>query len=57
MSSPTNFQNDAAECLRMAERAEAQEERAILVDLAHAWIRLGEQLDQLGREKSSNLPT
>ncbi len=53
MSSPIDFQGDAAQCLRMAERAIDQEERAILVDLARAWIQLAEQLNQLGREDNS----
>ncbi len=45
MSSPINFQSDAMECLRMAEQAKGQEERAVLVDLARAWVLLGEQLN------------
>ncbi len=44
MSSPINFQGDAMECLRMAEQAKGQEERAVLGDLARAWVLLGEQL-------------
>jgi len=44
ISSPINFQGDAMECLRMAEQAKGQEERAVLVDLARAWVLLGEQL-------------
>jgi hypothetical protein len=43
--SALDFQSDAMECLRMAERAESQEEGAFLVDLARAWVLLGEQLN------------
>ena len=57
MSSPINFQSDAMECLRMAEQAKGQEERAVLVDLARAWVLLGEQLNQLDPEKNSDLPS
>jgi len=45
------------ECLRMAEQAKGQEERAVLVDLARAWVLLGEQLNQLDPEKNSDLPS
>ena len=56
MSSPINFQSDAMECLRMAEQAEGQEERAVLVDLARAWVLLGEQLKHLDHENEPDLP-
>jgi hypothetical protein len=56
MSRPINFQSDAMECLRMAEQAKGQEERAVLVDLARAWVLLGEQLNHWNQENSSDLP-
>jgi len=56
MSRPINFQSDAMECLRMAEQAKGQEERAVLVDLARAWVLLGEQLNHWIQENSSDLP-
>jgi hypothetical protein len=56
MSSPINFQSDAMECLRMAEQAKVQDERALLVDLARAWILLGEQLNHWNQENNSDLP-
>ncbi len=56
MSSPINFQSDAMECLRMAEQAKGQEERAVLVDLARAWVLLGEQLNHWNQEDNSDLP-
>jgi len=56
MSSPINFQGDAMECLRMAEQAKGQEERAVLVDLARAWVLLGEQLNHLNQENAPDLP-
>jgi hypothetical protein len=47
MSSPINFQSDAMECLRMADRTKGDEDRTVLVDLARAWILLGEQFEGL----------
>jgi hypothetical protein len=55
MSSSINFQSDAMECLRMAERAKGQEERSALVDLARAWVLLGEQLQHLRDDNNSDL--
>jgi hypothetical protein len=52
-----DFQNDAMECLRMAERTESQEERAFLVDLARAWVLLGEQFNHSHLENDSAPPT
>ena len=56
MSSSVCFQSDALECLRMAEQAIDQEERALLVDLARAWLLLGEQLKH-DEEIKCDLPT
>jgi hypothetical protein len=50
MSSLIDFGSDAMECLRMAEYAKDQEEKAILMDLARAWVLLGEQLNHLHQE-------
>ncbi len=47
MSDVINFQGDAMECLRMAERAKGREEKSVLMDLARAWVLLGEQLRHL----------
>ncbi len=57
MSSPTHYQTDATECLRMAERATGQDERAVLVDLARAWLLLGEQVQHLHEGSNSDLPS
>jgi hypothetical protein len=55
MNGLVDFQSDARECLQMAERAQSQEERAILVDLAQAWVLLGEQVNNRHLENSSEL--
>jgi hypothetical protein len=47
MSNVIDFQSDAMECLRMAERANVVEEKAALVALARAWMLLSEQLKRL----------
>jgi hypothetical protein len=41
----------------MAERAESQEKRSFLVDLAHAWMLLGEQLNHSHLENDSDPST
>jgi len=56
MSGQIDFQNDAAECLLMAGRAENKEERALLVDLARAWVLLGEQLKHAHQEGKPDVP-
>lgn len=56
MSGLIDFQSDAKECLQMAERAKNQEERAVLVDLARAWVLLGEQVKQLHLENGCDPP-
>lgn len=56
MSNVINFQGDAMECLRMAERTKGLEEKSVLVDLARAWVLLGEQLRHLHDETNSDLP-
>jgi|GEM_PF-3180283 len=56
MSNVINFQGDAMECLRMAERAKGPEEKSVLVALARAWVLLGEQLRHLQDRANSDLP-
>ena len=56
MSNVINFQGDAVECLRMAERAKGSDEKSVLVDLARAWVLLGEQMRHLHAETASDLP-
>ncbi len=41
----------------MAERATGQDERAVLVDLARAWLLLGEQVQHLHEGSNSDLPS
>jgi hypothetical protein len=56
MSNVINFQGDAMECLRMAERAKGLEEKSVLVALARAWVLLGEQLRHLRDDTNSDSP-
>ena len=56
MSNVINFQGDAVEFLRMAERAKGSDEKSVLVDLARAWVLLGEQMRHLHDETASDLP-
>jgi hypothetical protein len=47
MSSAIDFQSDAIECLKMAERASGPEEKSVLQCLARAWMLLSDQLRDL----------
>jgi hypothetical protein len=55
MSNVVDFQYDAMECLRMAERAKAPQEKSMLVGLAQAWVLLGEQFGRLPDENAREL--
>ena len=50
MSNAFDFQGDAMECLRMAERASGPEEKSLLQSLARAWMVLGDQVKHLHDE-------
>jgi hypothetical protein len=39
------FYDDAQACLRLADRATADDEKALLAGLARAWLLLGEQVE------------
>jgi hypothetical protein len=55
MSNIVDFQRDAMECLCMAERAKAPEEKSMLVGLAQAWVLLGEQFRRLPEDNGCDL--
>ncbi len=50
------FYQDAEECLRLADRATADEDKALLVDLARAWLMLGEQVEHVHERNIGELP-
>ena len=52
MSSAIDFQSDAIECLRMAERASGPEEKSVLQCLARAWMLLSDQLRDLQEDEA-----
>jgi hypothetical protein len=43
VSSSVDFRDHVADCLRMAEQAKTQTHKALLLDLAQAWVLLAEQ--------------
>ncbi len=45
LASVDEFREHAAECLRLAQRAANDEDRARLVAMAQAWRELGEKLE------------
>jgi len=53
---PSKFYEDAEECLRLADGATADQDKAVLVDLARAWLLLGEQLEHVRQGHVGELP-
>ena len=43
------FRHFAEECLRLAERVESVDDKAMLLSMAQAWIQLAHQRDQVGQ--------
>jgi len=41
------LRNDAVECLRLASQVKARRHRALLMDLARAWICIAEHVEQM----------
>ncbi len=50
------FYQDAEECLRLANRATADEDKAVLEDLARAWLLLGAQVEHVQHGNTDELP-
>ena len=48
MSRPVDFRDHVADCLRMAEQAKTRTHKALLLDLAQAWVLLAEQARHVG---------
>jgi len=48
VSRPVDFQDHVADCLRMAEQAKTRTHKALLLDLAQAWVLLAEQAKHVG---------
>lgn len=47
MRSSVDFQNDAMKCLQMAEETKAPRQKAVLLNMAQAWMLLSEQAAKL----------
>jgi hypothetical protein len=41
------LRNDAVECLRLASQVKARRHKALLMDLARAWICVAEHVEQM----------
>ena len=41
------LRNDAVECLRLASQVKARRHKALLMDLARAWICVAEHMEQM----------
>jgi hypothetical protein len=48
VSTPVDFKDHVADCLRMADEANTQTHKALLLDLAQAWVLLAEQARHAG---------
>jgi hypothetical protein len=53
---PGKFYEDAEECVRLANQATADEDKAVLIDLARAWLLLGEQVEHVDQGYIGELP-
>jgi len=53
---PGKFYEDAEECLRLADRTTADHDKALLVDLARAWLLLGAQVEHVHQGNIGELP-
>jgi len=51
-----DFQDHVADCLRMAEQAKTQTHKALLLDLAQAWVLLAEQARHVGGAGETSKP-
>lgn len=47
MRTPLELRNDAWECLRQADQAPAQRDKAMLLIIAQGWASLAEQMEQM----------
>jgi hypothetical protein len=43
-----DFRDNVTDCLRMAEQAQTPRHKALLLDLAQAWVLLAEQANLVG---------
>jgi hypothetical protein len=46
METPNDYRKYAQECRRLAAKADAEEHRAILQEMAETWIRLAAEAEQ-----------
>jgi hypothetical protein len=47
MRTPLEIRNDALDCLRLADQAEARRHKAVLLILAQGWASLADQMERL----------
>jgi F420-0:gamma-glutamyl ligase-like protein len=47
MGISVELRNDAVECLRLASQVKARRHKALLMDLARAWICVAEHMEQM----------
>jgi hypothetical protein len=50
---PVKFYEDAQACLGLADRAAADEDKALLLDLARAWLLLGDQVERVNQTRET----
>jgi hypothetical protein len=50
------FRRYAEECLRLAEQAQSVDDKAVLLTMAEAWVRLADQGHQVNRLTGENGP-
>jgi hypothetical protein len=51
MTLSDQYKRRAAECVRMAERADSAEDKAMLLQMAQTWMRLAEKAEDRSEDK------
>ncbi len=54
MRTPLELRNDALDCLRQADRAQARRHTAVLLILAQGWASLAEEMERRGLSPSND---
>jgi hypothetical protein len=52
MKTPSQYREFAEDCLRLAKNAKREDERKVLQQMAETWLKLADEADQIGSDKS-----
>jgi hypothetical protein len=57
MSDPYELRRNAADCLKRARSATDADDKRLFLNIAQAWVRLSEQVQELRAERADNSGT